>query len=209
VKILVLGASGGVGQEVVAEALARGHAVTAASRSGTDVPGATTVSLDATDAAAVADAVAGHDAVVNAIGPRAGQDDDGHLARAAEAIIAGLHRAGVLRLVVIGGTGTLEVAPGMRLVSTLDFPADFKPVAEAHSAALDVLLTAADLEWTYLAPPPEFAPGPRTVAYRTGGTGMLLDAEGRGRLSYGDIAVAAIDVIEQHSFVRERVAVAY
>jgi putative NADH-flavin reductase len=210
-KVLVLGATGGVGREITSELVERGHVVTAASRNpaSSDTAGVTAVALDAADSTAIAAAAAGHDAVVNAVGPKFGQDDLSGLTAVASALVDALHETGVSRLVVVGGAGTLEVAPGVRLHTTEQFPPEYKPLAEAHADAFDVYLTADGLQWTYLTPPPEFQPGERTGTYRTGPGGYLADAEGRSRLSYSDMAVAVVDTLEQNSHLGERIAVAY
>jgi putative NADH-flavin reductase len=210
-KVLVLGATGGVGRDITSELVARGHNVTAASRTlgVTDTPGVTAIALDATDSNAITAVATGHDAVVNAVGPKFGQDDLAGLTTVANALITALRQAEVSRLVVVGGAGTLEVAPGIRLHTTEQFPAEYKPLAEAHADAYDVYLAADSLDWTYLTPPPEFLPGERTGTYRTSPGGYLADSEGRSRLSYADMAVAVVDTLEKDSNSGTRIAVAY
>ena len=126
-KIALIGATGFVGSKVMAEALRRGHQVTALSRNAAKLPttpGLTVVAADATDPAAIAQAVKGHDAVVSAYnGPR-GQDDfrERYLA-GVRAVMDGVRRADVERLLWVGGAGSLFVAPGVQLVDTPQFPA--------------------------------------------------------------------------------------
>jgi putative NADH-flavin reductase len=210
-KILVLGANGGVGSAVTTELISRGHQVTAASRTGGSAPieGVTPVTLDASSHDAVAQAAAGHDAIVNAVGPRFGQDDLGGLSEIARAVVAASRESGVTRVVVIGGAGTLEVAPGVRLVDTEHMPDEYKPLGQAHADAFDIYLAAGDLEWTYLTPPPEFIPGDRIGIYRAEGDSYLAGEDGRSRLSYADMAVAAADALEKGTHKGARVAVAY
>jgi putative NADH-flavin reductase len=210
-KILVLGANGGVGTDVTAELISRGHQVTAASRTGgtASADGITPITLDATSADAVAQAAAGHDAIVNAVGPRFGQDDLAGLSSIATAVVTAARQSRVTRVVIVGGAGTLEVAPGVRLVDTENMPDEYKPLAHAHADAFDIYRTAGDLEWTYLTPPPEFMPGDRTGTYRAEGDSYLAGEDGRSRLSYADMAVAVADTIEQGTHKGARVAVAY
>lgn len=210
-KILVLGANGGVGTDVTAELVSRGHQVTAASRTGgtASAAGVTPITLDATSADAVAQAAAGHDAIVNTVGPRFGQDDLAALSAIANAIVTAAGQSRVARIVIVGGAGTLEVAPGVRLVDTEQMPAEYKPMAQAHADAFDIYRAAGDLEWTYLTPPPEFMPGDRTGTYRAEGDSYLAGEDGRSRLSYADMAVAVADTIEQGTHKGARVAVAY
>ncbi len=210
-KVLVLGANGGVGKDVTAELVGRGHQVTAASRTGgaASGDGITAIALDASAPHAVAQAASGHDAIVNAVGPRFGQDDLGSLSTIAQSIIAASKEAGVARVVIVGGAGTLEVAPNVRLLDTEQMPAEYKPLAQAHADAFDIYRAVGDLDWTYLTPPPEFMPGERTGRYRAEGEGYLANAEGRSQLSYADMAVAVTDVLEQGTLKGQRVAVAY
>lgn len=210
-KVLVLGANGGVGKDVTAELVGRGHQVTAASRTGgaASGDGITAIALDASDPHAVAQAASGHDAIVNAVGPKFGQDDLGSLSTIAKSIIAASKEAGVARIVIVGGAGTLEVAPNVRLLDTEHMPAEYKPLAQAHADAFDIYRAVGDLDWTYLTPPPEFMPGERTGRYRAEGEGYLANAEGRSLLSYADMAVAVTDVLEQGTLKGQRVAVAY
>ena len=210
-KVLVLGANGGVGKDVTAELVGRGHQVTAASRTGgaTSGDGITAIALDASDPHAVAKAASGHDAIVNAVGPKFGQDDLDILSTIAKSIIAASQEAGVARIVIVGGAGTLEVAPNVRLLDTEHMPAEYKPLAQAHADAFDIYRAVGDLDWTYLTPPPEFMPGERTGKYRAEGEGYLANAEGRSLLSYADMAVAVTDVLEQGTLKGQRVAVAY
>lgn len=201
-KIALFGAGGTIGQRIAAEARSRGHSVTALGRS-----------TEVTDAAAVARAVAGHDAVVSAVGPGlgpAGQPVD-MLSKAAHALLAGLRQAGVKRLVVVGGAGSLEVAPGKQLVDQPQFPAAWRPVALAHRDALGVYrrATGPDVDWTYVSPAALIEPGARTGKYRVGGDQLLVDAQGQSRISAEDFAVAILDELETPRNVRKRITVAY
>ena len=110
---------------------------------------------------------------------------------------------------VVGGAGSLEVAPGTQLVDTAGFPEAYKAVALAHREALDYLRTVDDLDWTFFAPAALIAPGERTGKFRTGIDKLIVDANGDSRISAEDYAVAFVDAIEQDSFVREIATVAY
>ena len=210
-KIALFGASGMIGHRIAQEALARGHQVTAIARNPAKLDlrhvRLATAQGDALDPAGVATAVAGHDAVINAIGP-SGSDDLQIVVQAARALINGLRRSGVRRLLVVGGAGSLEVRPGVQLVDTPDFPAAWKPVALAHRDALAVYRTA-DLDWTYLSPAALIAPGERTGKYRTDTDRLITDAKGESRISAEDYAAAMIDEREQPQHIRQRFAVAY
>lgn len=201
-KIALFGAGGMIGQRIAAEARSRGHSVTALGRSD-----------DVTDAETVAAAVAGHDAVVSAVGPGSGPaaQPSGLLSTAAHALLSGLTQAGVRRLVVVGGAGSLEIAPGKQLVDQPDFPAAWRPVALAHRDALEIYRRAQgpELDWTYVSPAALIAPGVRTGRYRVGGDRLLVDEKGQSRISAEDFAVAIVDELESPKGVRKRITVAY
>ncbi|MBO4272932.1 NAD(P)-dependent oxidoreductase [Microbispora triticiradicis] len=120
-----------------------------------------------------------------------------------------VRQAGVRRLVQVGGAGSLEVAPGVRLVDTPDFPEVYKKEALAGAATLALYREAGDLDWTYVSPAAEIAPGERTGSYRLGGERLLTDAEGRSFVSAEDYAVAVADLLEKGGHARERITVAY
>jgi putative NADH-flavin reductase len=211
-KIVLFGASGTIGSSIAGEALARGHQVTAVVRDPTRVgpphPALSVVAGDVRDPSRVAAVVAGHDVVASAVGPRLPSDTPELVVDAARSLIDSLARAQVNRLVVVGGAGSLEVAPGVQLVDTPEFPAAWKGVALAHRDAL-VVYRAADLDWTYISPAALIGPGKRTGQYRTGTDQLLTDEKGESYISVEDFAVAFVDEIENGQFVRQRMTVAY
>ena len=213
-KIVVFGASGAIGRGVTAELLERGHTVTAATRSGAPVEGLVVRSVtgDASDPGWVARLAAGQDAVASATGPRRGngEDPEASLLGAARGLAEGLRRAGVRRLVVVGGAGSLEVAPGQRLVDSPAFPPAWKPAALAHARALDeVYRGIEDLDWTYVSPAGVIGPGERTGEFRVGGDQLLVDESGESRISIPDFAIAVADELEHGEAFRRRITVAY
>ncbi|HEY7848936.1 MAG TPA: NAD(P)-dependent oxidoreductase [Ktedonobacterales bacterium] len=211
-KTILFGASGRIGQRITQEALNRGHVVTAVMRDPARAPlqheRLTVVAGDVRDVAQVARLAAGHDIVASAVGP-SGDQGGQMLVAAAHALIDGAKRAGVARLIVVGGAGSLEVAPGEALLDTPDFPPAWRPGALAHRDALEVYRAEHDLDWTYLSPAHVIAPGERTGQYRTGGDQLLTDAQGESRISMEDFAVAVVDEIEAPKFARRRFTVAY
>jgi uncharacterized protein len=205
-KIIVFGANGRQGSRAVTEALDRGHAVTAAvhaeDRAGNVDPRADVVVADATDLASVAAVAVGHDAAINATRER-------H-ADIARAVLAGLSRAGVKRLVIVGGAGSLEVAPGKRLVDTPDFHEEWKPEALSGAESLEVYRTAdTDVEWTYVSPGALLEPGERTGRYRTGSDQLLVAKDGSSAISMEDFAIALVDELERGEHVNRRMTAAY
>jgi uncharacterized protein len=212
-SIVLLGATGMIGQRILAEALSRGHQVTAVTRE-TSRTGEHRQNLDyrvgdifkpETIAAAAVD----HDVVVSAYGPGAG--DASLVVKAAHSLIEALTRVEPIRLIVVSGAGSLELKPGLQLVDTPDFPAAWKPVALAHREALDVFRKAgfAEFDWTAASPSAVIEPGTRTGKYRTALDQLIVDAQGNSRISAEDFAVAVVDEIEKPKFDGKRFTVGY
>ena len=213
-KVVVFGASGTIGRAITSELLERGHTVTAATRSGAPVEGLVVrvVTGDATDPSSVARLAQGQDAVASATGPRrdGSEDPEESLGRAARGLAEGLRRAGVPRLVVVGGAGSLEVTPGLRLMDTPDYPRAWKPAALAHARVLDEVYRGLDdLDWTYVCPAAAIGPGDRTGEFRVGGDQLLTDEAGVSRISIPDFAIAVADELEDGEAFRRRITVAY
>jgi putative NADH-flavin reductase len=206
-KILLLGATGMVGSRVAAEARNRGHEVTGVTRTGSDG----TEAAHAKDADAIARLAAGHDAVVMSIvPPRDGSDPTEGLLESARGVVEGMRRAGVKRLVIVGGAGSLEVAPGTRLVDTPEFPQEYKREALAQAELLGVVRERfGDLEWTYISPAIVIEPGERTGGYRVGGDEVLFVAEGNSRITAEDFAIGLVDILEKGEAVRRRITLAH
>ena len=212
-KVALIGATGFVGSPVLVELLSRGHQVTVLARNPAklaDQPGLTVVAADALDAAQVAKAVAGHDAVVSAYNPGWTKPKIYELfLQGSRAIVEGVKRAGVKRLLVVGGAGSLFVAPGVQLVDTPPFPAEYKQGALAAREALNQLKQETSLDWSFVSPPIALAPGVRTGQYRTGLDDLLPGVgEAPAGISVADLAVAIVDEIEHPRHVKQRFTVA-
>lgn len=212
-KIALIGATGFVGSAVLNELLSRGHAVTALARHPEKFAardGLAVVRADALDAAQVAAAVRGHDAIVSAYNPGWSEPRIYELfGQGYDAILAGARQAGVKRLLAVGGAGSLEVAPGVQLVDTPEFPAEWKQGALAARDLLTRLRGDTALDWSFLSPPILLAPGERTGRYRVGGDQPLPGQGGQpSGISVADLAVAIADEIEkpQHRWRRFTVA---
>jgi uncharacterized protein len=172
----------------------------------------TIVEGDATDASSIAKISKGADVIINAISPRPSPEGRpaSSLPDAARALIDGATRAGVKRLIVVGGAGSLEVAPGVRLLDSPGFPPEYKYESTNGAQALDVYRTSAgNLDWTYISPGAEFGPGTRTGRYRTSDDALLVDEKGKSFISFEDYAKALIDEVEHPTHLRARMAVAY
>jgi putative NADH-flavin reductase len=215
-KIALIGATGFVGKAVLEELLQRDHKVTALMRDPSKLaprPGLTTVMADAYEADSIGVATRGHDAVVSAFNPGWNESElyDKFL-RGSAAIERGVAASGVKRLLVVGGAGSLFVAPGVQLVDTPEFPshvpANIVPGARAARDALTALRGNNALDWTFLSPPALLAPGERTGTYRVGGEELLMAGDRPAGISVADLAVAIVDEIERPRHVRARFTVA-
>jgi putative NADH-flavin reductase len=202
-KIAVIGASGNAGSRIVAELVRRGHAVTAIVRHPEKVaaqPGVTPVKGDLSDQPAMARLLAGHDAVVSAV----------HFVASDPAkLIGAVRESDVPRYLVVGGAGSLEVAPGVPLVTTPDFPVVYKAEAQKGADFLDLLRRQTDLNWTFLSPSALFAAGERTGKFQLGTDRLLTGTDGKSWISFEDFAVALVDEIERPAHLRQRFTVGY
>lgn len=212
-KIALIGATGFVGSALLKELLARGHEVRALLREPAKLaaqPGLELRQVDAAQAEAVAAAVQGMDAVLSAYNPGWGHPAlFEEFLRGSAAITAGVKQAGVARLLVVGGAGSLYVAPGVQLVDTPEFPAEWKAGALAAREALNRLRSEQALDWVFVSPPIQLEPGERSGQYRLGGDELLSDAQGQSRISVADLAVALVDELEAPRHHRQRFTVAY
>jgi uncharacterized protein len=202
-KIAVTGASGRAGSAITAELARRGHSVTAIARNPDRIAklaNVTAVAGDANDRAALAKLWSGHDAAVSSIHFTASD---------VETLIGAASDSAVPRYLVVGGAGSLEVAPGVRLVTTPNFPAQYKAEAEKGAAFLDRLQREKELNWTFLSPSALFEPGSRTGKFRLGDDQLLVDSAGKSWISFEDFAVAMADEIERPAHARKRFTVGY
>lgn len=212
-KIALFGATGHVGHAILDEALSRGDEVTAIVRDPSRLahpdPRVKVVVGDIADPASWLDAVRGNDVVVVSISARRDNSNDAIPAKAATVLDA-LPKAGVKRLVWVGGAGSLETAPGVRVVDDPNFPDAWKPEALGQAKALDVFRQyKGDVEWTFISPPALLEDGPRTGTYRVGGDQLLVDANGKSHISVPDYAVALLDRVARNDARKQRITVAY
>jgi putative NADH-flavin reductase len=209
VKIAVIGASGWLGGAVTAEAVRRGHQVTAISRHvdrAEGLHGIERVVADVNDQDALVRAIAGHDAVISSVTDRTTADRS-LIPNAARALLRAVPAAGVPRLLVFGGGGSLEVEPGVRAIDQPGFPAQYLAEARAQAEALEIFQREGGaVDWTYLSPPPhDLRPGARTGLYRArAGDEPVTDDEGHSRITSGDLASALVDELEEPRFSRQR-----
>jgi putative NADH-flavin reductase len=202
-KIAVIGASGNAGSRITAELTRRGHSVTAIVRNPEKIAAQANVTPakgDVSDQAGLVRLVSGHDAVISSVR---------FLASDPAKLIAAAKESKVGRYLVVGGAGSLEVAPGVRLVTTPGFPAAYKAEAEAGGAFLDLLRAEKELSWTFLSPSALFVAGERTGKFRLGTDQLLTGSDGKSSISFEDFAVALADEIERPAHIRQRFTVGY
>ena len=212
-KIALFGATGHLGQGILHEALSRGYDVVAVVRDPSRLTQHSdkleVVTGDVAQPASWLDAVRGADAVVASLSARRDGNPDSIPANAG-VLLDNLPKAGVKRLLWVGGAGSLEVAPGVKVLDDPHFPDAWKPEAIAQSKALDMFRASkADVDWTYISPAALIEDGERSGKYRVGGDQLLVDANGVSRITVPDYAVALLDRIEQHDALRQRITVAY
>jgi len=207
-KVVLYGASGMIGSRILQELVRRGHPVTAVVRSPEKVTaeGVKAVKGDVTDPVSVAETAQGAEAAISAYAPP--QTEPRTIVPAMRALLAGLATAGVRRLLVVGGAGSLEVAPGVQLVDTPGFPEAWRGIALAHRDVLPVL-EASNLDWSYLSPAAFIQPGERTGKFRLGGKQLVVDEKSESRISAEDYAVALVDELENAKHVRRQFTLAY
>ena len=202
-NVALIGATGNAGSRILAELVRRGHSVTAIARNIEKVSaqkGVTPKRGDVSDAAGLAALLKGHDVAISAV-HFSGSDP--------RTLIGAVKTAGVKRYLVVGGAGSLEVAPGTRLVDTPQFPAEYKQEASKGADFLDILRGEKELDWTFLSPSALFMPGERTAKFRLGGDSLVVDASGKSHVSMEDYAIALVDEVEKPAHSRRRFTVGY
>jgi putative NADH-flavin reductase len=212
-KITVLGATGNAGRRVVAEALSRGHEVTAVVQDST-VPNNLPIGIkiltgDAGNVEDVTEVSAGQDVVISAIRPPSGHESD--VIPTTRSLMDGLAKTGV-RLLVVGGAATLMV-PGTSGKTVMEdsnyLPVSARHIGKASADQFEVCLAETRVDWAYLSPAAQFAPGERTGNYRLGTDELLIDAEGISEISMEDVALVLLDEAEKPRHHQTRFTVAY
>jgi putative NADH-flavin reductase len=202
-KIALIGATGRIGSKILEELLRRGHTVTAISRHPDKTPalaGVTAAAGDFTSPAALAGVLRNHAAVISAASFIPGRSAD---------LIAAVRQSGVKRLIVVGGAASLEVAPGKRVIDTIQLPPEWAAPVQEGIKMLALLREVTDLDWTFFSPAMNIGPGERTGKFRLGADQLVKDAEGNSRISYDDYAIALVDELERGAHIKRRFTIAY
>lgn len=202
-KIAIIGATGRAGSQLLEEALRRGHTVIAIARNTDKLavrPGVTVKQVDALDAEALQHTISGSDVVISAA----------HFATLpASAVIGPVKKAGVKRLLVVGGAGSLLLPGGGRVIDSEGFPAEYKAEASAGAQFLETLRQEKELDWTFLSPSALFDGTERTGKFRLGTDDLLVDSDGNSSISFADFAIAMLDEVETPKHSRQRFTVGY
>jgi len=206
-RILVLGATGGTGRDVVLQALQQGHAVTALARRpermGHTHERLRFIAADlASDGATLDDAIRGQEAVISALGQGSSLRSMGLIARSMPKIIDAMTRLGVARLIVTSAYGvgaTWEDVPAVPRILIRLLLGDLYADKEAGEATL----RRSALDWT-LVYPTMLTNGPRTDRYRVG---ERLSLRGLPRISRADLAAFLLTQIEDRSYIRKGVLI--
>lgn len=210
-KLAILGASGWIGSTITAEAISRGHEVIGLARDLSKLPTQITQqkAFDLQNDDDLKNAIAGADALIVSISGRAKGNHE-IVAATAQKILAELPNTDVSRLIWVGGAGSLEVAPGVTLLSVPEFPEDYKGEAIAQGEALTVFKDShSKIDWTFVSPAAEIFPGERSGDYRVGGDQLVSDAEGNSKISVQDYAVGFMDEVESGAHPQQRIGLAY
>lgn len=215
-KVVLLAATGQAGRTILSELISRGHEVTAVARNPNKLPDSIKcVRHDLSSADSIAEIIAGADAVVSAFGPP--KDDarffsdvnyTDQLAAVTEKAIAAVRKAGVPRLIVVGGCGSLEFSPGVTVLNSGHWPEKLIPIATSHVKAF-AALKASKINWTYFSPAMLIEPGVRTGKFRLGGDSLIRDEQGKSWISFEDYAVALVDELERPAHERKRFTIGY
>lgn len=216
-KIALIGATGFVGETILNELLNRGQEVTALLRNPAKLnlqdEKLHVVQVDVLNTNSFVKAIQGFDLVISSYNagwtnPNLYED----FLKGSKAIQEGVKRAGVKRLLVIGGAGSLYTAEGLQIVDTPEFPSDWKPGAKAARDYLNILKEEKELDWTFISPAPEMhhgLPRERKGVYRTGTEFPVTDDTGRSWITVDDLAVAIVDEALNPKHIRQRFTVAY
>ncbi|MEE8418930.1 MAG: NAD(P)-dependent oxidoreductase [Dehalococcoidales bacterium] len=211
-KVAIIGASGNIGSAIRDEALSRGHQVTAIVRNPEKITiqneALTVVKGDVLEGR-VDELVKGNDAVISSYNPGWGLEEMHDITiEAYDSIISGAKKAGI-RLLVVGGAGSLEASPGVQVIDTMDVPPNIKGAILGLREVLYTLRKETGLDWTFLSPAANIASGERTGKFRLGKEQLVKDEAGESKISTQDYAIAMIDELEKPQHSGQRFTLAY
>jgi len=214
-KIALIGASGFVGSALLKESLDRGHSVTAIVRHPEKItienPNLQVKQGDIMSEEVVVDLVAGVDVVISAYNPGWTNPNIGEdTTNAYKSIIEGVKKAGIPRLLIVGGAGSLFISPDVRIMDTGVIPESYmfavKSLADVY---YDLQKNEKDLDWVFFSPAVNIAPGERTGKFRLGKDFLIVDDKGDSNISVEDYAVAMLNEVELPQHHKERFTIGY
>lgn len=211
-NIALIGASGFIGSALREEALQRGHQVTALVSQPDKLQATdnlTIVKTNVQDTALLSEQLKGFDAVLSAFSGHAQENVREYYVQGVQSIIRATKEAGIPRLLIVGGAGSLRVNTDTLLIDTPDFPEAYKGTALGAQDALVLLQKDNELNWTMLSPAAEIFPGERTGKFRQGKDELIVDGSGSSRISVQDYAVAFINELEEVQHSRQRFTLGY
>lgn len=214
-KIVIIGATGYVGSAILKEALGRGHQVKAIVRDPLKLtlihPHLKVVGGSVTDTDFLSRELAKSDAVISAFNP--GWSNPNIYEETLEgygSILCAVRNSGVHRFLMVGGAGSLLVPPGRLLMDEPDVPKKLLPgIRGMAKIYTDLLLPEKSVDWVFLSPAANMAPGERTGKFRLGKDELIVDESGDSNISVEDFAVAMIDELEQEKHHQERFTLGY
>lgn len=214
-NVVLIGASGFVGTAILNELLNRGHKVTAIVRDPAKVtasnPNLKVIQADVTDTDVLIEASKGKDAVISAYNP--GWKNPNIYEETLKnypLIVDSVKKAGVERLLIVGGAGTLFYAPEKMVMDADDVPAKLLPgIKSLGEFYLNTLRKENDIDWIFLSPAANMTPGERTGKFRIGKDDLVVDVNGDSNISVEDYAVAMVDELEQKHHHKERFTIGY
>ena len=215
-KVVLIGATGFVGSAILKEALDRGHEVTAIARHPEKLEAQSNLAAvkgDVMDSDELSKILKGNDVVISAYNAGwTNPDLYNEFLKGSRSIQEAVKKSGVKRLITLGGAGSLFVAPGVQLVDTPQFPAEWKPGALSARDYLNELKKEDQFDWTFVSPAIEMNPGTpheRRGTYRTALDNPVFDADNKSTISVEDLAVAIVDEVEHPKHIRVRFTVGY
>lgn len=217
-NVVLIGASGFVGNALLNELLDRGHQVTAIVRNAQKITRKhdrlSVLAMDVEETEKLKEVCKGHDAVISAYNPgwsNPNMYED--TLRVYPEILEAVKASGVKRLLIVGGAGSLFVKPGLRLVDTGTLPEAWLPgVKSMAKFYLETLVKETDIDWVFFSPAANLGnlkPCIRTGKFRLGKDNLIVDEKGESFISVEDYAVAMVDELEQENHHQERFTIGY
>jgi putative NADH-flavin reductase len=217
-NIAIIGATGRIGQRILNEAVSRGHNVTAFTSDPSKIPAqkgkVTWKTADALNPDSVSEAMKGQDVLISSYGPSMADPKQipvtaKNIAAAAKSLLAAGEKNPAVRILVVGGAGSLEVAPGKTVIDAGMIPPEWLPIPVAHKEALDIFRANQTVNWTFFSPAAMINPGERTGKFRIGGDQLIVGENGKSEISMEDYAIAMLDEVENPKHIRQRFTIGY